>query len=48
MRRLFLYNEWRGLNCYIFIIRYQIKIGKEKKSVIISIRRLTGGANKNG
>ena len=27
MRRLFLYNEWRGLNCYIFIIRYQIKIG---------------------
>ena len=31
MRRLFLYNEWRGLNCYIFIIRYQIKIGKEIK-----------------
>ena len=27
MRRLFLYNEWRGLNCYIFII----KIGKEIK-----------------
>ena len=31
MPRLYLYNERRGLNCYILIIRYQIKIGKEIK-----------------